>query len=306
VIERFNFYDIYGYLLPGAALLGVLWLPFDIINQSWPGAQLATTVFVLSFSYVIGHVLQTVATTTVPSKMKDRRGNLRAPSDLILDPDDTNLASKVKADLAASVEAEFGIDLEVGHVSTGSDEISSKRTDAFFLCRSLLIREKIANYAEQFEGLYAMLRGLSVAFGIGAVYLAGWGCSPSAPRCISRGALAIAFFGCIGVLASSVLAAKRGPFHPKKASADLWLLGFLLAAVFGLGLSFGVAKSVTVKYLPVFWISALVAFVASARCYSGYRAFTMHFAKAVWRDFLSFASQPPNKSKESNGISPSG
>jgi hypothetical protein len=186
VIERFNFYDIYGYLLPGAVPLGVLWLPFGIINQSWPSAQLATTVFVLTFSYVIGQVLQTVATTTVPSKIKDRNGNLRAPSDLILDPDDTNLASKVKSDLATSVQAEFGIDLEVGQVSTGSDEISSKRTDAFFLCRSLLIREKIANYAEQFEGLYAMLRGLSVAFGIGAVYLAGWGAQHLRPTVLAE------------------------------------------------------------------------------------------------------------------------
>lgn len=83
VIERFNFYDIYGYLLPGATLVGLLWLPFGIINRSWPAAQLAATVFVLGFSYVIGHVLQTIATTTVPSNMRDGNGKMRAPSDLI-------------------------------------------------------------------------------------------------------------------------------------------------------------------------------------------------------------------------------
>jgi hypothetical protein len=223
---------------------------------------------------------------------------------LILDPDDKNLAAKVKSDLATSVKTEFGIDLDVSHGSTGSDEISSNRTDAFFLCRSLLIREKIANYAEQFEGLYAMLRGLAVAFGIGAVYLAGWGCSPSVPHCLIGGALVIAVTGSIGVLASSLLAAKRGPFHPKKASADLWLLGFILIAVFGLGLSFGVAKAVKVNNLPALWISTLVAFVASTRCYSGYRAFAMRFAEVVWRDFLSFKSRPSAPSMEGSVNSP--
>lgn len=49
MIERFNFYDIYGYLLPGATLVGLLWLPFGIITGTWPAAQLSEAVFVLGF-----------------------------------------------------------------------------------------------------------------------------------------------------------------------------------------------------------------------------------------------------------------
>jgi hypothetical protein len=296
VIERFNFYDIYGYLLPGATLLGILWLPFGIINGSWPAAQLSATVFILGFSYVIGHVLQTVATVSVPSKIKDPNGKMRMPSDRILDPDDTNLASKVKSQLERYVKAEFEVDLDTIHTATGSDEISLRRTDAFFLCRGLLIRQKAADYIEQFEGLYAMLRGLSAAFGIGAVYLAGWGCSGYTSKCTREVALAIALIGCTGVLTKSLIAA----FGRKKTSADFWLLGFLLASAFGLGMRFGVARSGSANHLSELWFGALASLIASVRCYSGYREFAMHFARAVWRDFVSFKSQPQDQLRKSN------
>lgn len=301
MIERFNFYDIYGYLLPGATLVGLLWLPFGIITGTWPAAQLSEAVFVLGFSYVVGHVLQTIASKAVPSKVSDRKKNMRYPSDLILDPDDKKLASGVKSKLQEYVEKEFAIDLRIGEVSTGSDEISSNRVNAFFLCRGLLIRQKIANYAEQFEGLYAMQRGLSVAFCVGAFYLAGWGCSLAGSTIWWFGPTSSAFLliGSGGVLVRSLLSVRRGPFHPNSAARDRWLLPFLLAAVFGFGVSFGMNESRTASHLSVFWISALCALVASARCYSGYKEFTLHFSTAVWRDFVSFKSQtpePPNPS----------
>jgi hypothetical protein len=267
-----------------------------MINRSWPAAQLSATVFILGFSYVIGHVLQTVATVSVPSKIKDPSGKMRMPSDRLLDPDDTNLASKVKSELERHVKAEFEIDLDTTHAATGSDEISLKRTDAFFLCRGLLIRQKAADYIEQFEGLYAMLRGLSVAFGIGALYLAGWGCSSFTSKCAKEVALAIALSGCTGVLTKSLLAA----FGRKKTSADFWLLGFLLVSAFGLGMRFGVARSAGANHLSEMWFGALASLIASVRCYSGYREFAMHFAKAVWRDFVSFKSQPQDQLRKGN------
>jgi len=295
VIERFNFYDIYGYLLPGATLLGILWLPFGIISGSWPAAQLAATVFILGFSYVIGHVLQTIATATVPSSIKDPAGKMRAPSDRILDQDDKTLASKVKSQLEHYVKAEFEIDLGTTHIATGSDDVSSSRTDAFFLCRGLLIRQKAADYIEQFEGLYALLRGLTLAFLVGAVYLSGWGCTSFKPKCAEEVALAIALVGCTGVLTKSLIAAFG---RKKRTSADFWLLGLLLASAFGVGMMFGLAGAVSPNHLSEMRIAALAALVASVRCYSGYREFAMHFAKSVWRDFVSFKSQPQDQPKK--------
>ena len=77
MIERFNFYDIYGYLLPGATLVGLLWLPFGIITGVWPTAQLSEAVFVLVFSYVIGHVLHTISSKAVPSMVRDGDASFR-------------------------------------------------------------------------------------------------------------------------------------------------------------------------------------------------------------------------------------
>ncbi|HSS98654.1 MAG TPA: hypothetical protein VLK33_16585 [Terriglobales bacterium] len=299
MIERFNFYDIYGYLLPGSVLVGLLWLPFGIIQQAWPAPELATTVLVLGFCYVIGHVLQTIATTAVPSKIKDKRGNLRAPSDLILDVDDTSFAVNIKSSLAACVAAEFRVDLQIDKTSTGSesDEISRNRADAFFLCRGLLIREKIATYVEQFEGLYAMFRGLFLAFLIGAFYLTGWASSTCTLYCFRWAASALTGIGGIGVLISGLVAVNASK-KAKKALADRWLLGFLLAAVLGFGMCLGATRSATGDYLQLFWIAVLVTSVASLRCYSGYRTFAMLFAQTVWRDFLSFKSKPEDTSKK--------
>ncbi len=298
MIERFNFYDIYGYLLPGAVLLGFLWLPFGIVNGAWPAAQLAATVFILGFSYVIGHVLQTIAAVVVPSKMRDTSRNMRAPSDRILDPDDKNLSAEVKSQLQKYVDKEFGIDLETAQKSTGADNISLKRVDAFFLCRGLLIRQKIAGYAEQFEGMYSLLRGLSGAFYIGAFYLFGWGCSGFTSKFAKEIVLVICLISGAGLLAENLYAAfQSNKFQSKKE--DPWLLGFLLTAVsLGLGMWLGMAGSLYVNHPSGVWIGAFVAAFASIRCYSGYRKFTMLFAKAVWRDFVSFKSQPQDQPKK--------
>ena len=38
------------------------------------------------------------------------------------------------------------------------------RNDAYFLCRQTSLKEADASYAEQFEGLYALMRGLPECF----------------------------------------------------------------------------------------------------------------------------------------------
>jgi len=35
MIERFNFFDVYGYLLPGGLLMVLTWLPFGLISGRW-------------------------------------------------------------------------------------------------------------------------------------------------------------------------------------------------------------------------------------------------------------------------------
>ena len=47
MVEKFNFYDIYGYLLPGLVLIGLFWLPFGLILNLWPKAELSSALLVL-------------------------------------------------------------------------------------------------------------------------------------------------------------------------------------------------------------------------------------------------------------------
>ena len=52
--------------------------------------------------------------------------------------------------------------------------LRGSRRDAFFQARSALLRDKGTSYWEQFEGLYALMRGTSVALTAATMYFAGW------------------------------------------------------------------------------------------------------------------------------------
>ncbi len=169
VSESFNFYDLYGYLFPGVALALFLLFPFACYQQIPAsnfglGSALAGTIG----AYIAGHLLQTIAVRALPSKFPDTHRVLRFPSDSMLDGDDRTFTSKLKSDVAAEILKVFGID-----VNDPSGQ-AANRNDAFFLCRDTLVAAKQATYVEQYQGMYSMMRGLSVALLFGSSYMAGW------------------------------------------------------------------------------------------------------------------------------------
>ena len=58
MIERLNFYDIYGYLLPGAALLAIAYLPFLLAGAPHSSLEFSSAVISLIVAYISGHLLQ--------------------------------------------------------------------------------------------------------------------------------------------------------------------------------------------------------------------------------------------------------
>ena len=52
MIDKFNFYDIYGYFVPGLALLAVLWLPFGLLKQGWPSADWGSALVAVVAAYL--------------------------------------------------------------------------------------------------------------------------------------------------------------------------------------------------------------------------------------------------------------
>jgi hypothetical protein len=103
VIERLNFYDVYGYLLPGVALLGVIWLPFWVVTRYELPAALSSALAILFVGYVAGHFISRVSTLAFPSSRVERAQGAkdgaparperrRLPSDYILDDSESSIA----------------------------------------------------------------------------------------------------------------------------------------------------------------------------------------------------------------------
>lgn len=271
---KFNFYDIYGFALPGFLLLAVLWLPFGLIANNWPDAEFSSALVGVILAYFIGHVLQTVALVTIPSSSIDGR----YPSNVFLDKNDDTFSQEFKKRLANQIWTTFRIDVLPDTSGKAADGI---RRDAFFLCRSALIKSKTVIYAEQFEGLYALMRGLSAAFALAVVYYLGWVFSSLLSR---QGSGVVVLLGII-IAAGAAIPLSRNR-NDKRAKVVMTVS--LLVASFSTGHYLGLSITGTSEHRDQLLASAVLSFFASERCYSGYKYFAQEFAKAVYRDFSNY------------------
>ena len=299
MIKQFNFYDIYGYLLPGILLIGLFWLPIGVLTQAWPDQDLSKALFLSVLAYIAGHILQSIAISFVPSTVRDRNNRQRFPSDLLLDKGDSRFGEKVKEQLATHVLDLFGIALEVKQDWDGKGDLSKNRNDAFFQARSYLIAKQAARYAEQFEGLYAMMRGLGCSFFCGAVYIAGWALSfhRNSFRISSWMPIVLGLTLAVALISASIAFFEEAA----RKKADHFLAWSLIVALLGSGFEAGVWRFQTIgepapAYAePILWCSVLLTWIAAARCFSAYKSFALEFAKTIWRDFAAnLALQPTN------------
>ncbi len=274
MIAKFNFYDVYGYFLPGLVWLTLLWLPLGMVSGRWPGGELVAALLAIPLAYVAGHILQVFAVRAIPSTSAGR-----FPSDLILDETDTTFSSDFKSKLAGRIEAAFGLKV-YGDPSTASRQ----RNDALFLCRSTLIKAKTASYGEQFEGMYSLMRGLTLAFALGACHIAGWCSVFIAGLRTWAAALALGAL-CIAVAIEFWQSAPPARQSRKKAVASLVALAF---ALFSGGYALAADQSAGAKLRCLLFGLALIAVLLSRKCYQAYRSFTWEFAKAVYRDFATY------------------
>jgi hypothetical protein len=278
--ERFNFYDIYGYLLPGLLLLALFWLPFGLGGLAWPNEEVSKALLLLFSAYIVGHLLQSLALVIVPSKFRDENKVLRNPSSILLDETNGRFTKNFKEDLGARIRDEFGLD-----VLGTSEEVLKNRDTTLFQARAYLIRKKAASYVEQFQGLYAMLRGLGCAFFLGSVYLIGWVLSFHwKVECLGFGIWLLLLVSCGGAVVLSVISIFQSP--KRQRSLDLWLTPFILAAALGLGYFLGTWKPAA-GGTEFFLCAAIpIAIIAGIRCMREYRKYAWNFAETVWRDFL--------------------
>jgi drug/metabolite transporter (DMT)-like permease len=283
VTIKFNFYDIYGFALPGSLLIVVLWLPFGLVEGRWPDAEFSSALLGVILAYIAGHIMQTVAQNSIPSNFLDGR----FPSAVFLDNGAGPFTREFRLRLAGQIKRAFDLDIAPDVSGPAADAV---RSDAFFLCRSALIKSKTVIYAEQFEGLYALMRGLSTAFAVGVVYCLGWAYS---------GQLQFLKFGFMtsaklsGVVAlAAIIVALFASIRKRDKRAKRVMIGALLVAIFATGYYLGLPRLGVSEHRNQLIAAAVFSFFASERCYSGYKAFAQEFAKAVYRDFSNYEKPP--------------
>jgi F0F1-type ATP synthase assembly protein I len=321
MIGKFNFYDIYGYLIPGLLVVGLFWVPFGLLLHKWPATDVGSAVLTVVVAYVLGHVVQLTVNGIVPPKIKDAFGKIRFPSDVLLDTKSA-LSSRLKTRIAERCLAHFDIDISEGKDPGNTedkeqmDRVSFARGEAFLRARSALIRDGNKGYAEQFQGLYAMVAGILVGLGIASCYFVGWAAAFwEYSRSTNHSDLLIWIEIILIVLAaifavqslSNEIRKDRAKSHDEgtkakktwkaleKALAFTLAAGSLWAGVL-IGCTTLTSNRSDAAHHDLSWMMILLAvgavFVA-IRLYGSYRMFAMEFAKTVWRDFGDVEQHPP-------------
>lgn len=283
MIDRFNFYDVYGYLVPGLAILGLAWLPFALLSHSFPQNELLSAVAVLAFGYVVGHLLQNIATNALPSQFADERGNQRRPSDLLLDSSNRSFTDDVKRNIGGKVKDCFSIDLSNGR--DGEEALSRSRNQAFLMARGVLIKEELVTYAEQFEGLYAMMRGMSAACFLGSLYFFCWGLAIFKNQCLWRTAVILCWAALVTPIVVALIRNARPVDDSQRYRLDKVTLGSMALAVSSGGYLLAFHRISSVAYAKVFFIVGSICLFLMLRFYLEYRHFAFEFARVVWREF---------------------
>jgi len=286
MIERLNFYDVYGYLIPGLVLVTLIWLPYGLTDGALVSIDWSSALLALVFSYIAGHLIQGLARVALPSTRKDKNGESRYPSDILLDDGGESLSPEVKSCLVRRIQDQFGID--VTNARNEDPEIRRRhRLDAFMLCRRVLIQKGVASYAEQFEGMYALMRGVTTATIFGVSYYIGLlirsqvGFMDTTIKAWFLPAAVIDMF-VILILAISSLNLKA---PGRKQLVQRWLFWLITALLFLLAVLVAPDKAHWVNSpSTLFYICFTLAFV-SLRSYGAYHEFSRRFAETVYRDF---------------------
>ncbi len=302
MIERLNFFDIYGYLLPGGLLVTLLWLPFGVALEAWPSAEWSSAVLALLVAYVAGHFLRIVGTTTFVSKFKDGAGRWRHPSDMVFDEDaEKRLPAScrlwdAKKDIADQIKQEFGIDVGAGQPGLGKLRIA--RVKAFAKCRSYIIHKDAAAYSEQQQGMYEFLRGVAAAAALAFALYVGiisgllWGVAFPVPLVwLVIGLCAIGVVALIAAICSYRVKDDDG-------KARQWLFWLFVSACVVGGVAIGVMyRSETTRTLATMGKELWTIGVLAALCcvsipmfHAASRGFAASFAAAVYREFSAIAS----------------
>jgi hypothetical protein len=301
MLDKINSYDIYGNILPGTLLIGILWLPFALATGKLPSSDISSSVILLVVALVAGSLLQSFGQGVLPSTVRDSQNRVRQRSSAILDTDNHVFSTDFKIHLGGQIRAAFGI-----QVIGDENSAIANRTPAFFQARTYLQQNNLDESVAEFERLYGMMRGFTCAFFVGCAYLLGWGLSFHSSVKGMDAAVSVAL---VASIAAALLAtgftiyfeAQPPPANmaqyfqivAKKKAGNLSASVFLLIFVAGLGYFLGTWKPAPAKIEFFLWAALPLALIAGIRCLHAYAAYAESFAEGVWRDFSAFYKPDP-------------
>lgn len=262
MIERFNFYDVYGYLIPGGVAFSLVWLPFALaVTPKLPETVTAAAVAAV-LAYVAGHLLQMLARPILTWKRAAH--GFKNPSSYKIDDPKFAMSDEV----AKAIKGRFGIDILA--------EVE-RRDEAAMQCRSHLVAQGRAAYAEQQEGMYALMRGISAAAAAAACFTFGWFFGAFTVSPLTRHAVLA-----IGVLALLIMIVWKGSEDVTvKQKSRFAILILTFVATLGFASASG--------HAGYRWLMLALAFgevFIALRTFGAFIYFAELFAEAVYRDFL--------------------
>lgn len=295
MIQNLNFYDIYGYLIPGLTLSILIWLPLGLIEKRWPTADWTSALVAVVIGYVVGHVLQVLARNALPSKTMHGR----YPSDALLDKEQKSFSQVLKARLRVRIEKLSGIDVRTDLESKDiTEEVRTQRREAFLFCRDTLLTAKIISYAEQMQGMYTLTNGLTVAFSLGAAQNLGWALSGIQRSTLEIVASLFVGLGLAGAILVAVLGSRKNASSSEAArmTRARWTVGFAMAALLGSGYILGVGRVSNLDQRGRLAVVALTCVFSGLTCFASYKYFTKVYAETIYRAFNLY--EKPDKPSE--------
>jgi len=185
------------------------------------------------------------------------------------------------------MKQQFGLELQVDR--PGDDAIDKIRHNAFLLARQMLIQGKAVSYAEQFQGMYALTRGLVSVFALGTAYWLGWAATAEVKSRLTVGATILIMAGSLlALLNISAVLLRNIPDPLKKRRIELRYAVVLLIAFLAIGYALGVRHPATPRQGALLAFLAAWSIIACLRAYGAYKSFAGQFAGTVWRDYLAY------------------
>jgi hypothetical protein len=160
MLDKFNVYDLLGYLLPGATVaLMLYWVSTVAFGVELPALQtdFGTSVFFLGLSYLVGQIVHGLGSIYEADLIKRSDGKRLSEKLLLEDNPDgaPGFTPELRGSIFEAAEDVFGV--------------AEEPHEIFEQCYALVVQKGIAQHTEIFLALNGLARSMLVASSIGFV-----------------------------------------------------------------------------------------------------------------------------------------